>query len=108
MRKITIELPESMAELYPKVGNKVFLSALRLSVKQLIKEEQKKLKSINKRMSAFERKYKVTFTEFEKSLPSDSDVQLHEDYGEWSYLVTVANAIEEDIQQYRRLNGTEL
>ena len=41
-------------------------------------------------------------------MPSDGDVQLHEDYGEWSYLVTVANSIREDIQKYRCLNGAEL
>lgn len=108
MKRITLELPESMAELYPKVGNKVFLSALHLSVKQLIRDEQKKLKSINKRMSVFEKKYRATFSEFEKSLPSDGDVQLHEDYGEWSYLVTVADSIQEDIQKYSHLNGAEL
>lgn len=107
MKRVTLELPETMAELYPKVADRVFRSALRLSLKQLIKEERNKLKTIYKRMSVFEKKYKATFAEFEKSLPSDGDVQLHEDYGEWSYLDAVAKAIEYDIEKYHRLNGAE-
>lgn len=105
MKRITIELPEPMAELYPKVGDRVFLSALRLSLKQLIQEEKKKLKTMKKRISIFEKKYKKTFAEFKDNLPLDDDVQLHEDYGEWSYLVTVADAIEQDIKKYHHLNG---
>jgi len=108
MKRITLELPESMAELYPKVDDRVFLSALRLSLKQLIREEQKKLKTMNKRISIFEKKYKKTFAEFKEDFPLDGDVQLHEDYGEWSYLVNVAGAIEQDIKKYRHLNGIEL
>jgi len=108
MKRITLELPGSMAELYPKVGDRVFRSALRLSLKQLIKEERNNLKTIHKRLSIFEKKYKATFAEFEKSLPADGDVQLHEDYGEWSYLEAVAKSISDDIEKYHRLNGAEL
>ncbi|MBC8183102.1 hypothetical protein H8E88_18520 [candidate division KSB1 bacterium] len=45
MKPITLNLPESIAVLYPKVGDKVFLSALRESVKRLVLDEQKELKN---------------------------------------------------------------
>ena len=105
MKSITLNLPESMAALYPKVGDKIFLSALRESVKRLVLDEQKELNDINKRIKIFEKKYKVNFQDFQKNLPDDADYQMHEDYGEWSYLVDSAGAIEEDISNYRRLNG---
>lgn len=50
MKTITLNLPEPVAELYPKIGDKVFLVALRESARRLIREEQKNLKSIKKRM----------------------------------------------------------
>jgi hypothetical protein len=42
-----------------------------------------------------------------KNLPPDGDYQLHEDYGEWSYLVDVAASIEKHISNYKKLNGIE-
>ena len=105
MKTITLNLPESIAELYPKVGDKVFLSALRESIKRLIGEEQRNLEVINNRIKNFEKKYKTNFKNFQENLPPNGDYQLHEDYGEWSYLVDVAAAFEKDIANYQRLNG---
>ncbi len=105
MKTITLKLPETIAELYPKVGEKVFLSALRESVRHTIKEEQQTLLDINKRIKSFESKYKTDFSNFRKNLPPDGDYELHEDYGEWSYLIDVAAEIKKDIANYQRLNG---
>ena len=105
MGTITLNLPDSIAELYPKVGEKVFLTALRESIRRMIKDEQGNLKTINKRIKSFEKKYETNFKNFQKTLPPDGDHQLHEDYGEWSYLVDVASAIEKDITNYQKLNG---
>jgi hypothetical protein len=105
MGTITLNLPDAIVELYPKVGDKVFLSALRESIKQHIKDEHDNLKTIKKRIKFYEKKYTTNFEIFEKNLPPDGDYQIHEDYGEWSYLVDVAKAIEKDIANYQKLNG---
>lgn len=107
MKTVTLNVPEPIAKLYPKVGDKLFLSALREAIKRLITEEQRNLKTIQKRMSDYERKYKTDFQNFQKNLPPDGDYQLHEDFGEWSYLNDVAHAIEDDLATYQRLNGAE-
>jgi hypothetical protein len=104
MKTIALNLPESIAELYPKVGEKVFRMALRESVARLIKEERTNLKKIRRRIKVFEKRYKLDFVEFQKNLPV-GNFQLHEDYGEWSYLVDVANEIENDIAKFEHLNG---
>ncbi len=104
MKTVALNLPDSLAELYPKVGDKVFRMALRESVAHLIREEQINLKKLMRRIKAFEKKYKLDFVEFEKNLPV-GDFQLHEDYGEWSFLVLAAQEIEKDIKKYEHLNG---
>ncbi len=105
MKTITLNLPEPIAELYPKVGDKVFLYALRESIKRLIVDERKNLKAINVRINKFEKRYDTNFKDFQENLPPDGDFQVHEDYGEWSYLEDVAATIEKDITNYQRLNG---
>jgi hypothetical protein len=105
MKTVTLNIPEPIAELSPKIGDKLLRSALREAVTHLIRDERRKLSAIHKRLSTFQRKYKTDFNDFQNNLPSDNDFQLHEDYGEWSYLVDVAQAIENDIATYQRLNG---
>jgi len=106
MKTVTLNVPESIAELYPKVGEKLLLSTLREAIKRLIREEQRNLKAVQRRILVFERKYKADFSDFQKNLPPEGDFRLHEDYGEWSYLTDVAMAINKDIANYQRLNGT--
>jgi hypothetical protein len=105
MKTITLKVPETIAELQAKVGDKLFLSALRETAEHFIRDEHRRLKSFQKRIAVFERKYKTTFSEFQKYLPAEGDYQFHEDYGEWSYLMDVTSAIEKEIAAYRRLNG---
>ena len=105
MTTIQLKLPDRVARFYPKIGEKVFLQALRESVKRLIIEERQELKNTNARIRKYERKYKMNFETFEKRMPSAGDYETHEDYGEWSYLVEKAKALVQDIDNYGRLNG---
>ncbi len=106
MTTIQIKLPKSIARLYPKVGEKALLQALRESVQRLIREEREELKTIKSRLRKFERKYKMRFEAFEKHLPPDGDYKIHEDYGEWSYLRDRAATIARDLASYERLYGS--
>jgi len=106
MTTITLKVPASTAKLYPKVGEKVFLQALRESVQRVITEERLELRKVNSQRRKFERKYKMPFARFEKKLPPNGSYQLHEDYGEWSYLEERAAAILSDINTYEQLYGT--
>jgi hypothetical protein len=106
MKTVTLKVPETIAELYPRIGEKLLLSTLREAIKRLIREEERNLKGIQKRIGVFERKYRISFSDFQKNLPPEGDYRLHEDYGEWSYLVDVAIAIKKDIASYQRLNGS--
>ncbi|MDZ7290037.1 MAG: hypothetical protein ONB44_13675 [candidate division KSB1 bacterium] len=107
MTTIQLKLPESIARFYPKIGDKVFLQALRESVNRLIAEERQELKITKTRIRRYERKYKCTFETFEKRMPSGGNFDTHEDYGEWSYLVEKAKMIVNDIAEYERLVGHE-
>jgi len=105
MKTITLNLPDSIAEFYPRIGEKLFLLALRESIKRLVEDEQKNLETLKPRIKKFEQKYKMDFQTFQQNLSPDGDYQLHEDYGEWSYLVDVVTEINKDIANYQRLNG---
>jgi len=105
MTTIQLKLPESVARFYPKIGEKIYLQALRESAKRLMAEEREELKITNARIRKFERKYKIKFEKFEKRMPSTGDFQMHEDYGEWSYLVEKAKRLAQDISSYAQLNG---
>lgn len=106
MTSITLKVPASTAKLYPKVGAKVFLQALRESVQRLIAEERQELRKVNGLRRKFERKYKMPFERYEKKLPPEGSYLLHEDYAEWSYLEERAAAILSDISTYEQLYGT--
>jgi hypothetical protein len=105
MTTIQLEVPDNLAGLYTKVGEKLFLQVFSESVERLIKEEKNQLEAIRKRIKVFEKKYKMKFETFEKSCPPGGDYKIHEDYGEWSHLVDVAKAYEEDIAAYTRIYG---
>lgn len=107
MKAVTINLPDTIADLYSKVGEKLFLSTLRVAVDNLIEEERQSLLNIQIRIQGFEKKYKSNFEEYEQNFPADANYQMHEDYGEWSYLNDVQKAIEKDIQTYQKLRGGE-
>ncbi len=106
MTTITLKVPASTAKLYPKVGKKIFLQALRAAVQRLITEERQELRKVNSQRRKFERKYKMAFGRFEKKLPPEGSYLLHEDYGEWSYLEERAAIILSDIATYEQLYGT--
>jgi hypothetical protein len=105
MTIIQLELPESVARFYPKISEKVFLQALRVSVKRLIAEERQELKITKAGIRKYERKYKMRFEAFKERMPPEGNYETHEDYGEWSYLVEKAEIIAQDIADYERLCG---
>jgi len=103
MKTIQLELPESVARFYPKIGEKVFLQALNESVRRLINEERMELKLTKTKIRRFERKYKCRFEAFAKKMSSEGNYETHEDFGEWSYLEEKARLIGDDIVNYERL-----
>jgi hypothetical protein len=103
MTTIQFKLPESVARLYPKIGEKIFLQALNESVRRLIAEERVELKQAMARIRRYERKYKCNFEVFEKRLSSEGNYETHEDYGEWSYLEEKVKLIADDIANYEQL-----
>lgn len=105
MTTIQLKLPESVARFYPKIGEKIFLQALNESVRRLINEERVELKQTLARIRRYERKYKCKFATFKKRLSSQGNYEIHEDYGEWSYLEEKAKLMGDDIASYERLTA---
>ena len=106
MTTVQLKLPKSVARLYPKIGEKALLQALRESVQRLIAEERQELRIIKTRLRKYERKYQMRFETFEKRMPPGGNYETHEDYGEWSYLHEKATTIARDVADYERLYGS--
>jgi len=105
MTTTELNLPKSITRLYSKLDEKVLLQALQIALRRTIAQERKELKTVQARISKFERKYKKRFREFEKNLPPEGDYVIHEDYGEWSFLEEKAKLLSQDIADYERVYG---
>ncbi len=100
-----LKLPKSISRLYSKLDEKIFVQALQIALRRTIAQERKELKTVQARISKFERKYKKRFREFEKNIPPEGDYRVHEDYIEWSFLHDKAVILEKDINDYDRVYG---
>ena len=104
MVETQISVPETIARLYSEseaeVVREVFTSftddfVLRLlgAIRQVafakLAEEKNNLREALDKIRSFEDKYKLSFSDFERSMPLQGDVQLHEDYVEWSFWTDV-------------------
>ncbi len=57
-------------------------------------------------MHNFEKQYATTFEAFKANFPPDADVQFHEDFVEWSFWVDVRDRLNEEINTFKKFNGT--
>ncbi len=101
MTTIQLQVPEAVAGLIPKVGDKFLLIAIRDSLTRLIEDEREELEKVHSRIETFSQKYKATFESFENQMPESADYGIHEDYGEWSHLIERAKIIENEIAGYQ-------
>ena len=45
------------------------------------------------------------FEDFKENIPADGDYKVHEDFIEWSFWVDVKNKLDEEIKEFKKLNG---
>lgn len=107
MTEITIEIPESLSKALPALKKPFLLRVMRNLAKTKIEENRQQLKEAIKNIDEFESKYQTTFNTFKANFPPDADVHSHEDFVEWSFWVDVRDRLNEEINSFKKLNGTE-
>jgi hypothetical protein len=102
MVEIQISVPETIARLYSEskaeVVREVLLGAIRQVSLAKLAEEKNNLREALDRIRSFEDKYKLNFPDFERNMPPEGDVQLHEDYVEWSFWINVYERAANDLK----------
>jgi len=105
MTEITLEIPESLNKIIPALKKPFLLRAIRNLARTKIEEDQQQLEEAQKNIQDFENRYHTTFEKFKENFPGDADVQTHEDFIEWSFWVDVRDKSNEEINNFKNLNG---
>jgi len=107
MVEIQISVPETIARLYSEseaeVVREVLLGAIRQVALAKLAEEKNNLREALDKMRSFEDKYKLSFSDFEQNMPPEGDVQLHENYVEWSFWIDVYERAANDLKHLQLL-----
>ncbi len=83
MTEATIRIPGNID--IKKVSDEIVYKAFSIAIEKKRKEIQQELRRVDSKIKKFEKKYKLSFAEYEKSM-GDS-FQHHNDWIDWSFLV---------------------
>ena len=90
MEQIELRIPKSIESLVADERDRLLRSALRIAAKQRVRELGKERREALGHIHRFERKYGVSFNEFEhKKLRVLDTVQAHEDHNDWFFWTRV-------------------
>ena len=105
MTEITIEIPDSLNRILPVLKKPLLLRVIRNIAKTKIDENKQQIKEAFNHIRGFEKQYKMGFEDFKENIPADGDYKVHEDIIEWSFWVDVKNKLDEEIKEFKKLNG---
>lgn len=105
MTTVNITIPDILSSFNKIKREEVLLSAIRHVVVGKLKEEKKEAEKAIKGIKKYEKRYEMSFKEFEKNMSKNGDYRLHEDWVDWSFQNDVYNRTQEDMQKLQRLFG---
>ncbi|OIP37015.1 hypothetical protein AUJ95_08850 [Candidatus Desantisbacteria bacterium CG2_30_40_21] len=108
MVKVEVNVPEIIGEFYYEDRDIVVIEALRHVVFGAIKKKTDKLKEADIQIKYFEKKYHQGFEDFQKNMPLNDEIELHENWVEWSYWVEVQKRLKNTIGKMSFLYGENL
>lgn len=106
MESIELRIPKPIQSLVDDEKERLLRSALRLAAKQRSRELAKERREALTHIRRFERKYGVSFVEFErKKLSALKTVQAHEDYNDWFFWITVLDRVNRTITALEKMES---
>jgi hypothetical protein len=91
MAEVTIKIPEDLKEAIVGTGETIYVEALKEVVRRKLPDMQKRLRSISRKLRAYESRYGRSYEEFCESVPDT--IKGHDDWIEWSYLIKLADEL---------------
>jgi len=108
MEQIMLRIPKSIELLVGDERDRLLRSALRIAAKQRARELAKERREALTHLRHFERKYGVSFTEFErKKLRALKTVQAHEDYNDWFFWTSVLERADRATDALAKMESAE-
>ena len=90
MEQIELRIPKSIELLVADERDRLLRSALRVAAKQRAREHAQARREATTHIRRFERKYGVTFGEFERrKLKTLDTTKAHQDYDDWFFWTRV-------------------
>lgn len=105
MTTLNVTVPDILSKFDRIRKEEILLGAIRHVVVAKLREEKKDAEKALKTIKGYEKKYKMSFEEFEKNMPRGGDADLHENWLDWSFYSDVYSRIQEDVQKLQRLLG---
>jgi hypothetical protein len=84
MVEVTVRVPQEIKDVIAGTNETIYVEALKVVARRKMAEVRRHLRKIQKRMDAFESKYRLPYEEFSKNVPDT--MNGHDDWIEWSYL----------------------
>lgn len=103
MGKVTVTVPDDIKEYIKNTDKTLYVEALREVARKNIGQEKKRLKQLSRKNGMFEKKYSMTYREFQKKVPDTPDG--HDDWIEWTYVKKVYDQLSEKISRLDMLLG---
>jgi hypothetical protein len=103
MIEITVKVPKDVRDIVTAAGETIYVEALNQVAFKRISYLQKQLKTFEKDIHIFERKYSKSFENFLQDVPDT--IEGHDDWIEWTYLVKAADELSKKIEKLSLLKG---
>ena len=103
MVEVTVKIPEEIKDIVAETGDTIYVEALKEVARTRMSNSQKRLNEIKEKIVIFENTYGKSFEEFSHGVPDT--LKGHDDWIDWSYLVHVANELENKIGKLKILLG---
>jgi len=94
MTEATIRIPFNIN--VKKISDEIIYKAFIIAIEQKKREINKELKRIDSKINRLEKKYKMSFSEFEQEM--GDGFREHNDWLDWSYLVEHKNQLLDEIR----------
>lgn len=89
MTTIQVRVPKAIEQLVEGEQDRLLRVGLRVAAKKRAQELAQSKREALLHVRQMERKYGVTFRTFEKKMDKEAALQLHEDYNEWYFWMSV-------------------
>ena len=85
MKTFEVKLPDFVENLPDQEREFLLKRLIAVCAGERVQRIQKDLQKIKKELERYEKIYGSSFEEFEKIMPKDSSIKIHEDYVDWFF-----------------------